>query len=56
MAIPANMTATQIIQKHIQATGGEKAWKAVNDMTSSYTTDMQGMTLTIKTVKKHRIK
>lgn len=52
VALPANMTATQIVQKHIQATGGEKAWKAVNDMTSTYTTDMQGMTLAIKTVKK----
>jgi zinc protease len=51
-ALPANMSALQIVKKHIEVTGGEKAWKAIKDMTSTYTTDMQGMTINIKTVRK----
>ena len=52
VALPANMSAPQVIKKHIQVTGGEAAWKAVKDMTSTYTTDMQGMSINIKTVRK----
>ncbi len=51
-AVPANMNARDIIKKHIDATGGEAKWNAVKDMTINMTTEMQGMSINIKTVRK----
>ena len=52
MAAPANFSAKDIIKKHIEATGGEAKWMAVKDMTINMTTEMQGMSINIKTVRK----
>ncbi|MBK8144159.1 MAG: insulinase family protein [Bacteroidetes bacterium] len=51
-AMPANLNAAEIIKKHIQATGGEANWNAVKDMTINMTTEMQGMSINIKTIRK----
>ncbi|MBL7766887.1 MAG: insulinase family protein [Chitinophagaceae bacterium] len=51
-AIPANLNAKQVIQKHIEVTGGEAAWAKVQDLTMNMTTDMQGMSINIKTIRK----
>lgn len=51
-AIPNNVTPASIVQKFISVTGGEAAWKKVNDLTMKMTTDMQGMTLNINTIRK----
>lgn len=52
VALPANMTAPQIISKFIAVTGGEAAWKKVNDLTMKMTTEMQGMSININTTRK----
>lgn len=51
-AVPANFTPTDVIKKHIAATGGEANWEKVKDMTMLMTTEMQGMTINIKTIRK----
>lgn len=51
-AVPANISAKDIIQKHIDATGGNDKWNAVKDMTMEMTTEMQGMNINIKTMRK----
>ncbi len=50
--MPSNTSARDIIAKHIQATGGEANWKAVKDMTIDMTTEMQGMVINVKTIRK----
>ncbi len=52
VALPTNMTASQIITKFIAVTGGEAAWKKVNDLTMKMTTEMQGMSININTTRK----
>lgn len=51
-AVPADFTPEDVVRKYIAATGGEAKWKEVKDMTMTMTTDMQGMTINIKTIKK----
>lgn len=51
-ALPANLSATDVVKKHIAATGGEAAWAKIKDMTMEMTTEMQGMTINIKTIRK----
>jgi hypothetical protein len=51
-AVPANLSARDIIKKHIDATGGEAKWNAVKDMTINMTTEMQGMSINIQTIRK----
>jgi outer membrane lipoprotein-sorting protein len=52
IALPANMSAAQIISKFIAVTGGEDAWKKVNDLTMKMTTDMQGRSFNFNTTRK----
>jgi zinc protease len=52
VALPANLSASDIIKKHVTATGGEAAWKKVTDMKSTYTMEMQGMLLNVVTTRK----
>jgi zinc protease len=51
-AVPANLSASDVVKKHIAATGGETAWNKIKDMTMEMTTEMQGMTISIKTIRK----
>jgi predicted Zn-dependent peptidase/outer membrane lipoprotein-sorting protein len=51
-AVPSNVSAVDVVKMHIGATGGEEAWKKVNDMTMVMTTEMQGMNITLKTIRK----
>ncbi|MEZ5046688.1 MAG: pitrilysin family protein [Chitinophagaceae bacterium] len=46
------LSALEVVKKYIAVTGGEKAWNAISDMTTTYTTDMQGMTINIITKRK----
>jgi outer membrane lipoprotein-sorting protein len=41
-----------VIKKHIAVTGGEAAWNKISDMTMDMTTEMQGMSINIKTIRK----
>lgn len=51
-AVPSNLNAKDVVKMHITETGGEEAWKKVNDMTMVMTTEMQGMSITLKTIRK----
>ncbi|MBP6624644.1 MAG: insulinase family protein [Chitinophagaceae bacterium] len=51
-ALPANLSAQDVVKKHIQATGGEAAWKKITDMTLVMQMEMQGMKIDIKTIHK----
>lgn len=51
-ALPSNVNAKDVVKMHIAETGGEDAWKKVNDMTMVMTTEMQGMAITLKTIRK----
>jgi len=51
-ALPANLNPADVVKRHIAATGGEAAWQKINDMTMEMTTEMQGMSITLKTVRK----
>jgi zinc protease len=51
-AVPANLSASDVVKKHIAATGGETAWNKIKDMTMEMTTEMQGMSISIKTIRK----
>lgn len=48
----AKMSATDVIKKHIEVTGGEKAWLKVGDMKSIYTAEMMGSVMEIITQRK----
>ncbi len=50
--MPNNLSASDIIKKHIEVTGGQDKWNAVQDMTINMTTEMQGMSINIKTIRK----
>lgn len=50
--IPSNVSANSIVQKHIDATGGTAAWKAVHDMVTKRVMEMQGMKININTTQK----
>ena len=50
--IPSNISATSIVQKHIDATGGTAAWQKVIDMTMVMNMEMQGMQINISTTRK----
>jgi zinc protease len=52
VAIPSNISARSVIQKHIDATGGTEAWQRVKDMTVSMEMEMQGMKISINTSRK----
>ncbi|MGQ1946214.1 M16 family metallopeptidase [Geofilum sp. OHC36d9] len=47
-----DMTATDIINKFVEAEGGREALKKVTDITTKATFTIQGMTIEIKTVQK----
>ncbi|MGI9191991.1 MAG: M16 family metallopeptidase [Chitinophagaceae bacterium] len=51
-ALPTNVNALDVVKMHIAETGGEDAWKKVSDMTMVMTTEMQGMAISLKTVRK----
>ena len=51
-AVPANLSASEVIKKHIAVTGGDAAWSKISDMTMDMTTEMQGMSINIKTIRK----
>lgn len=51
-ALPTNISAVDVVKMHINETGGEDAWKKVNDMTMTMTTEMQGMAISLKTIRK----
>jgi predicted Zn-dependent peptidase len=51
-AVPTNLKADEVIKKHIAVTGGEAAWNKISDMTMDMTTEMQGMSINIKTIRK----
>lgn len=51
-ALPANLSAQDVVKKHIQATGGKAAWKKITDMTLVMQMEMQGMKIDIKTIHK----
>ena len=51
-AIPSNISARSVIQKHIDMTGGTSAWENVKDMTVIMGMEMQGMKININTTRK----
>jgi predicted Zn-dependent peptidase len=51
-ALPANLSPIDVVKKHINSTGGEAAWNKVQDMTMNMTTEMQGMSININTIRK----
>lgn len=51
-ALPSNVTAKSVIQKHIDVTGGTAAWNKVNDMKMIMGMEMQGMKISINTTRK----
>lgn len=51
-AMPSNVSARSVIQKHIDATGGTDAWKKVTDLTQIMNMEVQGMKISVKTVRK----
>lgn len=51
-ALPANLSATDVVMKYVNLTGGESNWRQVKDLTMLMTTDMQGMTININSVRK----
>lgn len=51
-ALPANLSASEVVMKYVTLTGGEANWRKVQDLTMLMTTDMQGMTININSVRK----
>jgi hypothetical protein len=51
-AIPSNMSASEVIMTYVKNSGGEANWRKVQDLTMMMTTEMQGMTININSVRK----
>lgn len=51
-AVPTNITARDIVQKHVDATGGTSKWKAIKDIKMVSGMQMQGMDISITSIKK----
>jgi len=52
VAIPSNISAKSVVEKHIEATGGATAWEQVKDMTMTMAMEMQGMKINVVTTRK----
>ncbi len=52
MALPSDMTAEKVIEDYLNAIGGSKKLNSVKDMTEVMGAEMQGMQLTVTSVKK----
>jgi zinc protease len=51
-ALPANLTAEDVVKKYVTVSGGEANWKKVTDLTMMMTTEMQGTPININSVRK----
>jgi zinc protease len=51
-ALPTNVTAKSVIEKHITAVGGADNWNNIKDITTQMSTEMMGQAIMIKSIKK----
>jgi len=51
-AAPAGLTAQQVVENYISAIGGRKNLAKINDITTTMSANMQGMSISIRTINK----
>ncbi len=51
-AAPANISGSNVIEKYVKATGGEKAWRDIKDLAVDYDMEVPGATLKVTQINK----